>query len=95
MLFIVGGLHGTQGTILGLLNTMGSKSIEQFRRDYLIPAFRQLDIDVVRGELLGVQRSITQDIYGRKLSGHDRVLWALALSNPGSVDLDYCSTSKS
>ena len=27
---------------------MGSKSIEQLRRDYRVPAFRQLDIEVIR-----------------------------------------------
>ena len=38
-----------KGAILELLNTMGSKSLEQLARDYRIPAFRQLDMEVVRG----------------------------------------------
>ena len=37
-----------KGTILEAFNTMGSKSIEQLRRDYRAPAFRQLDIEVIR-----------------------------------------------
>ena len=38
-----------KGTILELLNTMGSESLEHLVRDYRIPAFRQLDMEVVRG----------------------------------------------
>ena len=37
-----------KGTILGVFNTMGSKTIEQLRHDYDIPHFRQLDIEVIR-----------------------------------------------
>ena len=49
-----------KGTILELFNTMGSKSIEQSRRDYRIPAFRQLDIDVVRGSYMEYKEALLQ-----------------------------------
>ena len=49
-----------KGTILGLLNTMGSKGLEQLVRDYRIPAFRQLDMEVVRGNYSAHKEALLQ-----------------------------------
>ena len=49
-----------KGTILEVFNTMGSKSIEQLRRDYLVPAFRQLDIEVTRNSYAEYKEALLQ-----------------------------------
>ena len=60
MLFIVGGLHGTQGNYSWIAQHYGFQEYRTIRRDYLIPAFRQLDIDVVRGNYLEYTEALLQ-----------------------------------
>ena len=85
-----------KGTILELLNTMGSKSLEQLVHDYNIPSFRPLDMEIVRANYDEYKEALLQifheanyknmiDSYGR-WHYPEQATWNQTMSPPVRPD---------
>ena len=85
-----------KGTILELLNTMGTKSLEQLVHDYNLPSFRPLDMEIVRANYEEYKEALLQifheanyqsmiDSYGR-WHYPEQATWNQTMSPPVRPD---------